>query len=277
MTSLLAACLGCETTGLNRAGPGRTGSDEEVWSIRCITLNTPDRFESARMYADALRQVPGLDPRLVQVISDEESTAVFYGRYRRIYDADSDEARFKPDHLQDLNKIQSLRLQNVDVWPFILATMDVLSTYESTHPEWNLENASGYWSLHVGVFYNTGEFRSRRSAAERYCEILRERGEEAYFHHGTSRSSVYVGTYPQEAVTEIRREDPLSGRLEVTNRIVDPQMLAAQERFPHSLHNGHLYYEVTRARGEATPQRTPAPSFPVIIPRAEALPGLGGR
>jgi hypothetical protein len=114
--------------------------------------------------------------------------------------------------------------------------------------------------------------RSRRSAAEEYCRVLREQGEEAYFHHGAVNSSVYVGTYPPSAVAEFKTENALRGTVSTTRRIVDPNMLAAQERFPESLHNGHRFFEIIRDRdtGEVS-QRLPAPSFPVVVPRAERL------
>lgn len=264
----LSAIWGCETGG-TAAGGFRLGGnpDEEVWAIRCITLQGPERFTQAEAYAEALRRAAGLKAERVQVITDEDGTAVFYGRYRREYGPGGTADRFVPNHLQDLETIRGLRFRTADVWPFILAAMDVLPTYRSEHPEWNLATAEGHWSLHVAVFYNTDAFRARRSAAEEYCRLLREQGEPAYYHHGTVHSSVYVGTYPKSAVAEVRDENPFTGRVAVTMRIVDPEMQAAQQRYPISLHNGHTMYEVVRSGGQT--QRLPAPSFPVILPKAE--------
>jgi hypothetical protein len=262
----LLLAFGCQTGG---GPPAGLGPDEEVWAIRCITLHTPDRFQWATAYAEALKKVPGLKPELVQVISDEDGTAVFYGRYRREYGGGGRGERFTPDHLRDLETVRGLRFEQADVWPFILATMDVLPTFRSSHPEWNLEGADGYWSLHVAVFYNTDEFRTRRSAAEQYCALLREQGEQAYYHHGATNSSVYVGTYPRDAVTEVRSEDPLTGLVKAALKIVDPRMLEAQKRFPVSLHNGYTMYEVVRDPAGQVQDRLPVPSFPVVIPKAQ--------
>ena len=266
--------LGCQAAG-DRRGVGQP--DDEVWAIRCITLRTPDRFKRANMYADALKKIPGLKPDLVQVISDDDGTAVFYGRYRREYGPDLADERFTPNHLPDLEAIRGLRFQGADVWPFILASMDLLPTYRSPHPEWNLAEANGYWSLHVAVFYNTETMRSRRAAAEEYCALLRQQGEEAYYHHGAVNSSVYVGTYPQGAVTEVRREDPLRGTVSTNFKIVDPRLVEAQKRFPTSTHNGFTMYDVIRdpATGEVK-QRLPAPSFPVIMPKAQRQRSAAG-
>jgi hypothetical protein len=276
-SSALLFVAGCVTPG--KPAAGSSNPDEEVWAIRCLTLHAADRFDRANAYADALKRVPGLRPELVQVVTDEDGTAVFYGRYQREYGPDGATERFKPDQLTDLKTIRelSVRTGTGDAWPFYLAEMDVLPTYRSPHPEWNLAQAEGYWSLHVAVFYNTAQFRSRRSAAEEYCAMLREKGEEAYFHHGTVNSSVYVGLYPEGAVTEVRREDPLAGRMTTTLKVADPRMSAAQERFPTSLQNGHTIYEVTRNRDGQVTQRSPAPSFPVVVPKANRAQNAGAK
>jgi hypothetical protein len=268
---------GCEMPG--GARPFGASPDEDVWAIRCITLRGPDRFQRAEGYATALKNVAGLKPALVQVASDEDETSVFYGRYRRIDAGLTESARYEPDPRRDLDTIRSLRFEARDVWPFMLATMDALPTYRSTHPEWDLNNVDGYWSLHVAVFYNTDTMHSRRFAAEEYCRILREQGEDAYFHHGPARSSVYIGAFPFEAVSEVQHEDALAGRMVKTVTIVDPKMKAAQERFPVSLENGHKMVNLTRdhASGEVT-KRDTTPSFPVIMPKAQhRIDRAGGR
>jgi len=261
------ALAGCESMG--GKAPGARSADEEVWAIRCITLTTPDRMERAKAYAAALKKAAGLKPELVQVLTDEDGTAVFYGRYRRAYGPTGQSERFTPDNLKDMEVIRAQRLAGAEVWPFLLASMDVLPTYRSTHPEWNMADAEGYWSLHVAVFYNTETLHSRRSAAEEYCALLRQAGEEAYYHHGPVNSSVYVGAYPQGAVTDVRREDPLTGRVHSVSRIVDPRLLEAQKRFPNSLENGHVMNQIIRGADGTVKERIPPPSFVVIMPKAQ--------
>lgn len=276
LLGLLMSAGGCEGTG--RIGGLGSGPEQEVWAIRCATLQGPDRFRRANAFAEALKKVPGLKPELVQVVGDEDGATLFYGRYRRVYGTDDPAQRYEPNHLRDLELLRALRFQGDEVWPFILATMDVLPTFRSQRPEWDLNKVDGYWALHVAVFYNTEGFRSRRSAAEEYCRLLREQGEEAYFHHGSQKSSVYVGTYLFGAVSEVRREDPLSGRVSTTMSIVDSRMQEAQQRFPISLHNGHKMFDVMRdPRTGEVRERVPAPSFPVIIPRAQRPPGTPGQ
>ena len=238
-------------------------------------MHGPGRFERANAYAEALKKVTGLKPDLVQVFTDADGTAAFYGRYRCNYGADGQATQFKPNHLQDLEMIRTLRFQGADVWPFMLASMDVLPTYRSPHPEWDLEQADGYWTLHVAVFYNTDTLHSRRSAAEQYCQLLRQQGEQACYHHIVSRSSVYIGAFPKSAAREYTRENPLTGVVE-TRMDVGPAIDALAKRFPLSLHNGHKLNEVLHGRGGKT-KRIPAPSFLVVMPKAQReLKRLGG-
>lgn len=268
---------GCESGGPR--GGGTLGSEDDVWAIRCTTLRGADQFRIAEGYAEALRRVAGLKADLVQVLASDDGTSVYYGRYRRVYGAEEAHEHYRPSPLRDLDTIRSLQVAGAEKWPFMLATMDVLPTYRPAHAEWDLNNQqAGYWSLHVAVFYNTDDFQSRRAAAEEYCRLLRERGEEAYYHHGTVNSSVYIGLFPKEAIRHVQREVPMAGKVVATTEIVDPQMQAAQQRFPESLHNGHRRYEVRRdpATG-AVRERLPTPSFPVRTPRGQRLYEQTGR
>lgn len=268
---LLLVLAGCDMTGRPLLGGPILGpqGEEEIYAIRCITLHGPERFRRAEQYAAALKRVHGLRPELVQILSDEDETAVFYGKYRRIYESGDTEA-YKPDSLKDLETIRGLRLEGSEVWPFILAAMDMLPTWRSSRPEWDLTAAEGYWTLHVGVFYNTETMRSRRSAAEEYCRLLREQGEDAYFHHGPAQSSVTVGRFPFGALAEVRREDARAGRMTSRLQPVDPALIELQKRHPFALENGHKMVDVVRdpQTGEVK-ERVARPSFVVIMPQAQ--------
>jgi hypothetical protein len=216
--------------------------------------------------------VGGLKADLVQVLADDDGTSVYYGRYKRRFSGGTKEERWEPDAKRDLELIRKLQPQGTSDWPFLLATMTVLPTYRASSPEWDLNNADGYWTLHVAVFYNTETMTSRRRAAEEYCRILREQGEPAYFHHGTSNSSVYVGAFPKSSVQAVKQEDAVAGQVTTVNRIVDPKLRELSERFPHSLHNGHEMYEVLRdPKSGEVQDRIPTPSFLAVMPKARQL------
>jgi hypothetical protein len=262
----------------------RSANDEEdVWAIRCLTLHGANRLRMAQNYAEALKRVAGIRPDRVQVFHEAGDSVVYYGRYRRVYNEKTNTESFRPDHLQDLNLIRQLSLNVQDpavgartVWPFQLATMETLPLGRGSHPEWLLSDAPGYYSLQVAVFYNTGEMRRRKYAAEEYCKLLREQGEQAYYDHGPVNSSVCIGVFPEEAIQTFQEQDPLTGIIRVTSKMVDQRLIALQRRFPFNLHNGSKFYEIIRDPRTGEKIRDPHTSFAVEIPRDEETTGLFG-
>ena len=253
-----------------RPAPGEEG----IWTIRCATLRGQDRQRQAENRAAALRLVSKLDPERVQVFHTETESAVYYGWYRRQYSASSGKYRYRPNHLRDLELIRSLSVMVNDrpAFPFIYATMEELPTTRVRHPEWDLTNAMGYWSLQVAVFYNDDVITNRRYLAEEYCFELRGQGTEAYYHHGAVNSIVAVGLFPKQAIQTITRKDPWTGRLEAVNQIVDPRVQELQAKFTHNLQNGRRLNDVIRdpKTGEVK-ERIPLSSFLVKTPHGEEL------
>jgi hypothetical protein len=283
LTAALPPVGGCDAQG-GGLSLRPTDTSDEIWAVRCLALQGPNRFQMAKKYADALRQVSGLKPDLVRIFHETDESVVYYGRYQRSYDARSQTESFRPDHLRDLELIRKLSLTIPDpaagsriVWPFRLATMSTLPIGGSTYPEWELTNAPGYYSLQVAVFYNTGQMRRRKYTAEQYCKLLRDQGEEAYYHHGTVNSSVCIGSFPKEAIQTFQEQDPLTGIIRVRAKMVDERLLALQRKFPFNLHNGHKFYEKLRDPQTGRTYRDPHASFAVEIPRAEPGSASFGR
>lgn len=269
-----AGCTAVDDSNGVKPRPMEEPARKEIWSIRCLTLEGPNRFQNARNFEEALKKVPDLDAHLVQVFHEETDSALYYGRYERRYDSVRDKELFKPDPLPDLELIRKLSL-TVDgrpVWPFALAVLDTWPASRKGQAAWDLNNVDGYWSLQIAVFYNEGEMRERKEAAEKYCRLLREEGVEAYYHHGTVNSSVCVGIFPKGAIVDIQREDPMTGVQKATSKIVDPRMLELQKKYPHNLHNGHRFYEIVHNPRTGERERVEYPSFPVKLPRADWIP-----
>lgn len=275
---LLPLLAGCETTGAGGLSPLRPGpaEDEDAWAIRCLTLQGPNRIQLAENYAKSLKQVKGLKADLVRVFHEDEETSVYYGRYLRRYDAKSEQERFAPDPRPDLDFIRTLSMEIADpaagrrtVWPFQLATLSTLPGGRGAHPEWLLEKAPGYYSLQIAVFYNTGEMRQRKFAAEEYCKLLREQGEEAYYDHGPVNSIVSVGAFPKEAIQTFQKADPLTGIIQVRSAMVDPKLLELQKKHPYNTHNGNVFYELSQDPKTGKQIRDPHTSFAVEVPRKE--------
>jgi hypothetical protein len=272
----LIACLLEALTGCAPAVGGMdlklTAGSEPFWGIRCDSRRGPERFKITQQEVDALKKVRGLKPELVQLVNNEDESVVYYGRYRRSVAVGGKTPTYRPDALRDLELIRSLSL-NVDgqpAWPFIYATLEELPSGRPQHPEWNLANAKGYWTLHVAVFYNEGEITSRKYLAEEYCRELREQKVEAYYHHGPVRSSVYVGLFPKQAVQPFKETNPLSGVVTVTNKVVDERLIELQKRFPVSYQNGKRVNELVTDPKTGQVSRLPFQSFIVKVPSAEA-------
>ena len=68
------------------------------------------------------------------------------------------------------------------------------------NPAWALSNLSAMYSLQVAVFEPTDVFWGFKQAAAQYCQVLRERGYEAYYHHTDASSMVTIGSFGPEAV-----------------------------------------------------------------------------
>jgi hypothetical protein len=250
--------------------------DEDVWSIRCVDVRGENRKTMANKYAAELREVKGIKRELVQVMEQADTSSIFYGKYKRLYDTKKKTERYRPDPIPDLNLIRSLSVTIPDetghpaqAYPFYLATLDTLPGGRPSHPEWDISNAHGYWSLQVAVFYNINEFRERKSAAEQYCKMLRDKGEEAYVHHGSDKSSVCIGAFPKEAIQEFRKEDSFSGVVTFTNRIVDKRMLATQKKYPENLENGYKMFDIEHDPKTGARTRVPRESFAVEIPQPQ--------
>lgn len=248
-------------------------SEDDLFVIRCATFTDSDHATLAKRAGAMLGQVRELKANLVRVEHSQKSSTVYYGRYQRGTELFSRQERFRPDPMPDLRLIRELSLMSQDsfgreipVWPFRGATIEPLRTASTNPSEWDLSNAKGFWTWQVAVFYNEGEFRERRAAAEEYCKELRGKGEEAYFHHGPVRSSVTIGLFPREALQVTEERHPLTGTKGVKARPVDPRMAELEKRYPMNLENGRPMYTIVRSKDGSVQERLPNPSFAVRVP-----------
>jgi hypothetical protein len=260
--------------------PGLAGDEpvEDVWAVRCASYSGENRVRLADNCAEHLRQVDGLKSKLVRVFHERDESLVFYGRYNKRLTDQTNESEFKPDPSRDLELIRSLSMEagghgRPPVWPFRMAAMDTLPVSSAIPSAWELENAPGDYSLQVAVFYDTQDMHKRRAAAEAYCKLLRAQGDEAYINHGQTHSIVCVGAFPKSALRSFQHEDPMTGRVRVTQRIVDPKMLAAQKRHPFHLQNGAKMLQISHDKA-GNKIRDAHVSFPVEIPSRDPFAGL---
>lgn len=251
----------------------------ETWAIRCLSIDGPQRFQKVDYYQELLKQTPVINADTVQVVDAGGRSSLYYGRYKRSTRALGEEVTYSPSPDKDIEYIRELALDlpgGDRIWPFKLATLEALPVgVKEELVKWELNNAPGYYSLQIGVFYNVGEMNQRNAAAEEYCRQLRADGVEAYFMHGPQNSIVTVGSFPQSAIRHRSRVNAFSGEEEQFEKIVDPEMLALQEKYPHHLHNGHKMYDLEFNPETQKKDRIAHTSFPVIIPR-ESGDDFGG-
>ncbi len=258
-------------------GPDARAEDEDLWGIQVATYQGDNRVKLADNCAGHLRAVKGLDKKLVRVFHERDVSLVYYGRYKRQYNDGNNQTQYKPDPNPPLNLIRSLSMEDQRrqvVWPFRLASLQPYPVPLSIPAAWQLERNPGHYALQVAVFYNTEEMRQRRSAAEQYCKLLRDERQEAYVHHGPVHSSVCIGAFPRQALRTFRETDPMTGRIQVVQRIVDPQMLALQKKYPHHLQNGARTYQVGRDRRTNQKLKDVHLSFPVEVPKPDPFRGI---
>lgn len=257
---LIGACVGCQ--GIAPAG---------TWAIRCITRVGPEQYTEAKQFAESLRRVNGLNPRLVKTYTDSDGAHVYYGSYRRVYDEIRQREDFKPDPNEPMALIRRLSYDGGRTFPFSGAILEEIPTENVGPKDWDLANVDGFWTLQIAVFYNTAAMTRRRQAAVEYCRALRARGYEAYYYHSMSKSVVTLGAYPEWAVT-FREETPVSltGRPAEKRTVVeinDPGLLKLQREFPDNLENGARMLEKTLNPRTNKIEKIARPSFMAKMPK----------
>jgi hypothetical protein len=110
--------------------------------------------------------------------------------------------------------------------------------------------------LQVAAFEPGGAYENYKQGAVDYAKYLRDKGYEAYYHHGEAASVVTVGTFGADAV--VKR----AGRTDYSDEV---RALQRKESFKYNLTNGAVWYAVID--GEKAPVR----SLLVRIPQPDPL------
>ena len=274
------------------AAPGAPPKDAR-WTLYCQAIGGLAHVEQANAAKAELIKASGLKDWYV--IHQEGQSVIYFGFYRSIDDGEDkrEAARGKADRtrieaMKDPagNKIFS-RVFFVEV-----SAPDPLAT-----PEWNLENADGYWSLQIAAYKDSP---GRKEAAVESVRAARAQSIPAYYYHGETTSSVCIGVWPRSAVREQAEEtavttdptqdllvldQPLAGAedYQIRNREghrvkavapriepTDPSLLAAIEQYPTHAVNGQTRTRQIDDPATGTPRVVEDPSFLVVIPRPKA-------
>ncbi|MFG0258338.1 MAG: hypothetical protein ACF8GE_10590 [Phycisphaerales bacterium JB043] len=196
------------------AGADVSGS----WSIFLRSFSGADSVERASRFAQILMLEWQLDRVFVE--PRDTGAAVLFGRYD---DPQSSRA------ISDLERLRSMGQGDAKLFEaaFFLHRKQAS---DGRYPEIALVSArtafgeGTLFTLQVGVYESRNRLESMRAAEDAALE-LRQQGEEAYYHHGVSRSMVTIGVFT------LRDYDPQSGRM--SQRLEELRV-----KYPHNLFNG---------------------------------------
>lgn len=216
------------------------------WTILCMELPGRGRQQDAETIAQALQTTAGIQPDDVFIKHDDDGSRVYYGSYtRREVDA-SGRLDIPPKMARDVALVKDLAGPRGGRF-FYESRIVPYPTPDVGHPEWELSNNNGVYTLRIAIFYNEGKMTDRKKYAAEYVDELRARSYEAYYRHGEITSEVYVGSFGENAQVKGRR----SG---VAVFVPSPavQALQRKENFMYELWNMKVFSATSeQARGRA--------------------------
>jgi hypothetical protein len=176
------------------------GPKGSPWTILCMELRGPQRRQQIAEIAETLERTPGIRSDEVVLLDDPDGVSrLYYGVYYRRTDPETGK-RAIPERLRkDMELIKQLGTPQGKYY-FLTARTVRVPTPDVGDPDWVLSRVNAAYSLQVAVFEPTDEFWEFKLAAAEYCKFLREKGYEAYYHHGAGCSVVTVGAFGEEAV-----------------------------------------------------------------------------
>ena len=193
------------------------------WTIYCATLADPDHVTTSRGLKAAL--IKRTNMREWYILHENTQSRLYYGFYRSINDP-KDAAESKRAQA-DRKKIDEL-VDGSNQRPFRACQFVQLSAPDpESPPQWNLVNLppDKVWSLMIGAYKDHPD---RKKFAVEAVRDARAAGEEAYYFHGDNVSNVFVGAWPEDAVSEVRYDpDPAARRSGAGDVLVVPPGMKA--------------------------------------------------
>jgi hypothetical protein len=173
------------------------------YTISCMDVSGADHVSRSTRLCDELAASSGSSQWYVVHYAESARSVLYHGYYLEIDPnattdraarADAERARQDKQRIEAMVDLQGDRRFGGSIF------VPLEAPDPDAPPEWNLENAAGFWTLQTAAF--SGSPERKRAAVERVRE-LRDRRIDAWYYHGPSVSSVCVGSFPQEAVSGI--------------------------------------------------------------------------
>jgi len=254
--AVLLSLGGCVSGGKSgRSGGSFFGAKGAPWTIRCLERTGPGRQTQIAQFAEALKRTPGIRARDVFTFSDSGKTGLYYGYYKRATDPKTGVRDMPRQMRRDLDLIKQLDDGKGRRY-FIAALPARIPTPNVGNPAWNLNNVTGMYTLQVAAFEAADNFSEFKQAAADYCEFLRGKGYDAYYHHADASSVVTVGLFGSDAVA-----DDSQGQTYLRQYSRQVAKLQQDELLKYNYVNGGIVYVIG-----PDGSRTPVPSFLVKLP-----------
>lgn len=278
----------------NAAPTGGAPKDAQ-YTIYCQAIPGIAHVEQANAFKGELLKLTKMSDWYV-IHSEDEST-IYYGYYRSIDDPkDKKETERAKRDLAKINDLVDPQSNKIFRYCFFVP---ITAPDPTAPPEWDLRNASGYWSVEIGVYKDSP---ARKQAAVDAVRDARKAGIEAYYYHGPTASSVCIGSWPREAIREQDEQtgiahdpnqdvlvlpQPIAGmeHVEIRNRegqrvralapkteIVDPSLTATLAKYPtHALNGAEV---IQKAKDSVTGEMKETKDPSVVVPIPHDAPSL---
>jgi len=238
---------------------------EKQYTILLHTFSGPDHVPQSKHFRDKTEELAKWED--LELVHKDSHSELYRGRYVSMRAAEG-----------DLRTARVWRAPNVNRCAFPYPRVVLIPGKEIGKPEHNLVNAKGHWTILVALFVDDPDSnfvgRDRQQDAVTYCEWLRNKGYEAYYHHISGRSQVTVGTFPEDAVVMQAHSNPKPDVFLAKQVVRDPKMRMLMGTRQPPLHflvvNRRTEMRVRRVRGSAKPVKTIATSYPIPIPKMPA-------
>lgn len=232
-----------------------TQQKEEGFAILMFVFGMPDHVNQALRY----KQNTQADTKWANlyVVHKEGLSELYRGNYPNVTEA-----------RKDLKAVKNYRTPR-KVQPYKQALVMPLAGKEVGPDQWNLQNATGAFTLAIGLFRDDparGIIGHKQFAVDNVRD-LRSKGIEAYFLHEPTQSLVTVGSFPESSYPIVPREVRT-----VERKVKDPKLEQLMRKYPFLAVNG--YQEIVTLHGRDGKERsTVTGSYILPIPVKDvALP-----
>lgn len=218
---LIGGCQGAQNGRETRSGDGASGvvTADQSWGLVLEYFTGEGHEQQARARAEVIGRMLGRED--VRVRDKKDASVVLLGSY-----GGPDEGAAR----RDLAWIHGVQVEGRQPWRMAYLTPPAARALGDAK-EANLAFARDFFgdeaefTLQIGVYQSANTSEARR-AAEEAVRRLRAEGEEAFYYHGPSWSSVTVGLFGVGDYDEARGE------------VRNGEILELQARYPQNMLNG---------------------------------------